>query len=125
MLQVVINGGARATVHACLRLMHVSNAGAAGATARRRGEQPGVRGKRPDAGSSLWLRRAGAISFLQNQVSQLQMQLAITQGEILCIQMQHRDGNGNEENDYPKKISWLRHWLPPPLATCASLGWSV
>ncbi|XP_052140116.1 LOW QUALITY PROTEIN: LOB domain-containing protein 12-like [Oryza glaberrima] len=40
----------------------------------------------------------GAISFLQNQVSQLQMQLAIAQGEILCIQMQHRDGNGNEEN---------------------------
>ncbi|XP_078179358.1 lateral organ boundaries (LOB) domain family protein [Carex rostrata] len=30
----------------------------------------------------------GAISFLQNQVSQLQMQLAVAQAEILCIQMQ-------------------------------------
>ncbi|KAL5230953.1 hypothetical protein ABZP36_029729 [Zizania latifolia] len=34
----------------------------------------------------------GAISFLQNQVSQLQMQLAVAQAEILCIQMQQRDG---------------------------------
>ena len=31
----------------------------------------------------------GAISYLQNQVSQLQMQLAVAQAEILCIQMQH------------------------------------
>uniref|UniRef100_A0A0D9WFE1 LOB domain-containing protein n=1 Tax=Leersia perrieri TaxID=77586 RepID=A0A0D9WFE1_9ORYZ len=31
----------------------------------------------------------GAISFLQNQVSQLQMQLAVAQAEILCIQMNH------------------------------------
>ncbi|CAN4101087.1 unnamed protein product [Withania somnifera] len=30
----------------------------------------------------------GAISFLQNQVSQLQMQLAVAQAEILYIQMQ-------------------------------------
>nr|GEW39460.1 LOB domain-containing protein 12-like [Tanacetum cinerariifolium] len=30
----------------------------------------------------------GAISFLQNQVSQLQMELAMAQAEILCIQMQ-------------------------------------
>ncbi|KAL4610067.1 LOB domain-containing protein 12 [Castanea sativa] len=30
----------------------------------------------------------GAISFLQNQVSQLEMQLAVAQAEILCIQMQ-------------------------------------
>ncbi|KAI7735689.1 hypothetical protein M8C21_006019 [Ambrosia artemisiifolia] len=30
----------------------------------------------------------GAISYLQNQVSQLQMQLATAQAEILCIQMQ-------------------------------------
>ncbi|KAK8601412.1 hypothetical protein V6N12_051247 [Hibiscus sabdariffa] len=30
----------------------------------------------------------GAISYLQNQVSQLQMQLAVAQTEILCIQMQ-------------------------------------
>ncbi|KAJ4978259.1 hypothetical protein NE237_009039 [Protea cynaroides] len=32
----------------------------------------------------------GAISHLQNQVSQLQMQLAVAQAEILCIQM-HQD----------------------------------
>ncbi|KAH0889244.1 hypothetical protein HID58_051673, partial [Brassica napus] len=31
----------------------------------------------------------GAISYLQNQVTQLQMQLAVAQTEILCIQMQH------------------------------------
>jgi len=30
----------------------------------------------------------GAISYLQNQVSQLQMQLAVAQAEILCSQMQ-------------------------------------
>lgn len=30
----------------------------------------------------------GAISYLQNQVSELQMQLAMAQAEILCIQMQ-------------------------------------
>ncbi|CAL9099377.1 unnamed protein product [Musa textilis] len=30
----------------------------------------------------------GAISYLQHQVSQLQMQLAVAQAEMLCIQMQ-------------------------------------
>ncbi|XP_042026762.1 LOB domain-containing protein 12-like [Salvia splendens] len=30
----------------------------------------------------------GAISYLQSQVSQLQMQLAVAQAEIVCIQMQ-------------------------------------
>ncbi|KAI4384549.1 hypothetical protein MLD38_002689 [Melastoma candidum] len=30
----------------------------------------------------------GAISYLQNQVAQLQMQLAVAQAEILCIQIQ-------------------------------------
>ncbi|XP_059659826.1 LOB domain-containing protein 12-like [Cornus florida] len=30
----------------------------------------------------------GAISYLQNQVSQLQMQLAVAQTELLCMQMQ-------------------------------------
>ncbi|KAJ7959602.1 putative LOB domain-containing protein [Quillaja saponaria] len=30
----------------------------------------------------------GAISYLQNQVSELQMQLAVAQAEVLCIQMQ-------------------------------------
>ncbi|KAL8137380.1 hypothetical protein V2J09_003381 [Rumex salicifolius] len=33
----------------------------------------------------------GAISYLQNQVSQLQMQLAVAQAEILCIQMHPQD----------------------------------
>lgn len=33
----------------------------------------------------------GAISYLQNQVSRLQMQLALAQAEILCIQMQSQD----------------------------------
>ncbi|RCV18182.1 hypothetical protein SEVIR_3G287300v4 [Setaria viridis] len=42
----------------------------------------------------------GAISFLQNQVSQLQMQLAVAQAEILCIQMQQRrDGGGPDDVD--------------------------
>ncbi|KAI3721001.1 hypothetical protein L2E82_32002 [Cichorium intybus] len=34
----------------------------------------------------------GAISYLQTQVSQLQMQLAMAQAEILCIQMQQESG---------------------------------
>ncbi|CAN6380317.1 unnamed protein product [Urochloa humidicola] len=34
----------------------------------------------------------GAISYLQQQVSQLQMQLALAKAEILCVQMQH-DGH--------------------------------
>lgn len=33
----------------------------------------------------------GAISYLQNQVSELQMQLAVAQAEILCIQMQQHE----------------------------------
>lgn len=33
----------------------------------------------------------GAISYLQSQVSQLQMQLAVAQTEILCMQMQQQD----------------------------------
>ena len=31
----------------------------------------------------------GAISYLQQQVSQLQVQLALAKAEILCVQMQH------------------------------------
>ncbi|KAL8147984.1 LOB domain-containing protein 12 [Apium graveolens] len=37
----------------------------------------------------------GAISYLQNQVSQLQMQLAVAQAEILCFQMQQQDPQQN------------------------------
>ncbi|XP_074562257.1 LOB domain-containing protein 12-like [Curcuma longa] len=35
----------------------------------------------------------GAISYLQNQVSQLQMQLAVAQAEILCVQMQQESSS--------------------------------
>ncbi|XP_031271873.1 LOB domain-containing protein 12-like isoform X2 [Pistacia vera] len=35
----------------------------------------------------------GAISYLQSQVSQLQMQLAVAQTEILCIQMHQEPNN--------------------------------
>ncbi|XP_062232520.1 LOB domain-containing protein 12-like [Phragmites australis] len=41
----------------------------------------------------------GAISFLQNQVSQLQMQLAVAQAEIFCIQMQRCDGQHDPDVD--------------------------
>ncbi|RWR81307.1 LOB domain-containing protein 12 [Cinnamomum micranthum f. kanehirae] len=55
--------------------------------------------QRPDAVSSLVYEAnarvrdpvygcVGAISYLQNQVSQLKMQLAVAKAEILCIQMQ-------------------------------------
>ncbi|XP_057784665.1 LOB domain-containing protein 12-like [Salvia miltiorrhiza] len=40
----------------------------------------------------------GTISYLQNQVSQLQMQLAVAQAEILCIQM-HQDKSYFLQND--------------------------
>lgn len=55
----------------------------------------------------------GAISFLQNQVSELQMQLAVAQAEILCIHMQqepepvmqnqqlHDPNNNNNNNNHP------------------------
>ncbi|KAK6135775.1 hypothetical protein DH2020_030470 [Rehmannia glutinosa] len=39
----------------------------------------------------------GAITYLQNQVSQLQMQLAVAQAEILCIQM-HQDQHALANN---------------------------
>uniref|UniRef100_A0A0E0IAU7 LOB domain-containing protein n=1 Tax=Oryza nivara TaxID=4536 RepID=A0A0E0IAU7_ORYNI len=49
-----------------------------------------------------------------NQVSQLQMQLAVAQGEILCSQMQHCDGNENEENVVPRRRQVL---LPAQLVS--------
>ncbi|WOL01901.1 LOB domain-containing protein 12-like [Canna indica] len=52
----------------------------------------------------------GAISYLQNQVSQLQMQLAVAQAEILCIQMQQEPPLSSLEppvNDVDK--SFLMH----------------
>ncbi|KAH0997596.1 hypothetical protein GBA52_021460 [Prunus armeniaca] len=56
----------------------------------------------------------GAISFLQSQVSQLQMQLAVAQAEILCIQMQqepvalpneidHQHNHHHQDHDHDQK----------------------
>nr|CAB3465558.1 unnamed protein product [Digitaria exilis] len=55
----------------------------------------------------------GAISFLQNQVSQLQMQLAVAQAEILCIQMQHRRGGDGPADDVDEVV-------PPPSSLVAA-----
>ena len=60
----------------------------------------------------------GAISFLQNQVSQLQMQLAVAQAEILCIQMQRRvdvDGGGPDVDVV----------VPPPSSLVAAAAGSA
>lgn len=45
----------------------------------------------------------GAISYLQNQVSQLQMQLAVAQTELLCIQMQQ--DNNNQHAGLPDQLT--------------------
>ncbi|KAK7387269.1 hypothetical protein VNO78_27931 [Psophocarpus tetragonolobus] len=75
----------------------------------------------------------GAISYLQSQVSQLQMQLAVAQAEILCIQMQpqepstlvtqvHQDNKSlllsvnNNCNDY----EILPHYLSFPSSSSSS-----
>ncbi|XP_038979943.1 LOB domain-containing protein 12 isoform X2 [Phoenix dactylifera] len=50
----------------------------------------------------------GAISFLQNQVSQLQMQLAVAQTEILCIQMQQEPPSTDQQMQ-PDDKSFLMH----------------
>jgi len=49
----------------------------------------------------------GAISYLQNQVSELQMQLAVAQAEILCIQMQQEPAIPNPEMEDPDQKSYL------------------
>lgn len=49
----------------------------------------------------------GAISHLQNQVSELQMQLAVAQAEILCIQMQQEPLMPNPEMEDPDQKSYL------------------
>ncbi|KAK4579589.1 hypothetical protein RGQ29_029313 [Quercus rubra] len=51
----------------------------------------------------------GAISFLQNQVSQLQMQLAVAQAEILCVQMQQEPVMPTPQMDPDDKSSYLFH----------------
>lgn len=54
----------------------------------------------------------GAISYLQNQVSELQMQLAVAQAEILCIQMQNEPVMPNPELDLDQKSYLLQNDLP-------------
>ncbi|KAH7656730.1 Lateral organ boundaries LOB domain-containing protein [Dioscorea alata] len=52
----------------------------------------------------------GAISYLQNQVSQLQMQLAVAQAEILCIQMQQENPLANQQMPMePDDKSFIMH----------------
>ena len=41
----------------------------------------------------------GAISYLQNKVSELQMQLAVAQAEILCIPMQQEPSATDQQMD--------------------------
>ncbi|KAK6122016.1 hypothetical protein DH2020_044245 [Rehmannia glutinosa] len=50
----------------------------------------------------------GAISHLQNQVSQLQMELAVAQADILCIQMQqhHRQVVDKPNDDMPQSLDF-------------------
>ncbi|XP_057948733.1 LOB domain-containing protein 12-like [Malania oleifera] len=54
----------------------------------------------------------GAISYLQNEVSQLQMQLAVAQAEILCIQMQQEAAMPNLQIDQDEKSSLLQNNFP-------------
>lgn len=49
----------------------------------------------------------GTISYLQNQVSQLQMQLAVAQAEILCIQMQQEPQLASPHLDFENKAFLL------------------
>ncbi|XP_010921015.1 LOB domain-containing protein 12 [Elaeis guineensis] len=51
----------------------------------------------------------GAISYLQNQVSQLQMQLAVAQAEILCIQMQQEPPATTDQQIQPDDKPFLMH----------------
>ncbi|MCL7030860.1 hypothetical protein MKW94_016929 [Papaver nudicaule] len=51
----------------------------------------------------------GAISYLQNQVSQLQMQLAVAQAEILCIQMQPSESTMSTHHQL--QLDTLNHHL--------------
>ncbi|RDX88413.1 LOB domain-containing protein 12 [Mucuna pruriens] len=53
----------------------------------------------------------GAISYLQNQVSELQMQLAVAQAEILCIQMEHEPVMPGSEIDLDQKSYFLQNDL--------------
>ncbi|XP_062154687.1 LOB domain-containing protein 12-like [Alnus glutinosa] len=61
----------------------------------------------------------GAISYLQNQVSQLQMQLAVAQAEILCIQMQQEPAMPTTQMD-PDDKSYFHHDSLPQYLNFAS-----
>ncbi|XP_028792707.1 LOB domain-containing protein 12-like [Neltuma alba] len=61
----------------------------------------------------------GAISYLQNQVSELQMQLALAQAEILCIQMQNDPVMLPYPPDHPKSY-FLQNDLPQHLNLASS-----
>ncbi|XP_054799918.1 LOB domain-containing protein 12-like [Prosopis cineraria] len=65
----------------------------------------------------------GAISYLQNQVSELQMQLAVAQAEILCIQMQQDPEPAvmqNAEVDPNQRPYFLQNDLPHQYLNFAS-----
>ncbi|WVY89993.1 hypothetical protein V8G54_035507 [Vigna mungo] len=51
----------------------------------------------------------GAISYLQNQVADLQMQLAVAQAEILCIQMENESLIPLSETDLHQKSYLLQN----------------
>ncbi|KAK2431020.1 LOB domain-containing protein 12 [Trifolium repens] len=53
----------------------------------------------------------GAISYLQNQVSELQMQLAVAQAEILCIQMQNEQVIPTQEINQDQKSYFIQDEL--------------
>ena len=53
----------------------------------------------------------GAISYLQNQVSELQMQLAVARAEILCIQMQNEPVMPTPEIELVQKSCYLQNDL--------------
>ncbi|XP_019178528.1 PREDICTED: LOB domain-containing protein 12-like [Ipomoea nil] len=66
----------------------------------------------------------GAISFLQNEVSQLQMQLAVAQAEILCIQMHHQDPAATfpDDDDHQKSLLFSPATINAAAVTTANFG---
>jgi hypothetical protein len=73
---------------------------------RRRGEQPesNARMRDPVYGCVV------AISYLQQQVSQLQVQLALAKAEILCVQMRHNDGNSSKQQQHQMDVRYPGLW---------------
>ncbi|XP_052185595.1 LOB domain-containing protein 12-like [Diospyros lotus] len=62
-----------------------------------------------------------AISYLQNQVSQLKMQLAVAQAEMLCIQMQAEPAGPDLQVEFPDdKSFFLQENLPRHLNLASS-----